>query len=125
MNSVEELAARAAQTIEFHGHTKGQRVDTHGRVCLRGALYHAQTTPDVHTRPTVRSTAADYLLRRQYQEIAQVEMRILQILEGQLTHVERRFKSDEILPWNDADVRTADEVIHVLKRVANGEGVNS
>jgi hypothetical protein len=111
MDDVQRLAAKAAQVIEFHGHTKNRHVDdATGHVCLAGAIHHARFF-SVHTKPQY-----DILARHSQNDSKVVKalmMRIRRIIPSTVT----------ITGWNDEKERTADEVIHVLKRIANGEGM--
>jgi hypothetical protein len=108
-----EIAARAAQAIEFHGHTKGDLVDAEGRLCLRGALQHAQLTknPQDSSRMCWAVGNIDY-----------------PIISFNAHEIERKIEEvvglifTTAVEWNDNAYTTADDVIHALKRVANGEG---
>jgi hypothetical protein len=112
MDSVEDTAAKAAQAIEFHGHTKGETINRAGQLCLLGAIAHASIVEDIYETPSqLTVTITSRYAGERFNALAK---RIKQILDVNSMY--------EVTVWNDKRHRTVDEVVHLLKRIANGEG---
>lgn len=97
-----ELAGEAADLIEKHGHCKGQGIDGAGRMCLFGALGHAESIKDRRVDGSQAWILTDYLRE-------QVHGTFVNLFK--LKH--------ELIAWNDSEIRTAAEVIALLRKVAS------
>lgn len=94
------IAARAAEVVEERGHTKGRSMDSKtGCVCLVGGIYQALADHNVrgHAAEDTDSLIREYL----------VAMLKLPNPTGW-----------SVPEWNDAEERTAEEVIAALKNVS-------
>lgn len=104
MEKYQEIAAKAAAAIEFHGHTKGTLFKYNGSMCFIGGIIHAVNTKDVSE-----------VIKSSYELAYPPEVQIV-------ANCAYRLLGCHVTTWNDKNERTADEVIHLLKRIANGEG---
>jgi hypothetical protein len=105
MSTTKDIMMRAAELIEQRGHCKGKNMDANGRVCMLGALGLAVFGPDAFTD----RAAADPEKRAMY-DVATTALR---------NHIRSRdlHWAGFATGYNDAEERTAEEVVATLRAV--------
>lgn len=96
-----EICYAAAGYISEHGHTKGVLWNSEGAVCLLGALIRAQGAVNLLVTLEHEATARRIGKQMQARLLAQSD-----IFPG----------TNAIVDWNNAEERSAEEVILELKR---------
>lgn len=99
-NPIADVLLKAADLLEKHGHTKHIRRDSLGQMCFLGALEAAQCQNTFY--PDTKLT---------YQAAAAVATTVLGMVPSDDM---RAF----VAHWNNADVRTGQEVIDAMRHTA-------